>query len=381
MSDNKASKKKSGKSIAGAMRTVSRLLNIIAIVLLLLSYCAAYVDPSKFWWFAFLGLGYPVLLLINLGFVIYWAILRRKFAFVSLISILIGWNMLWVHLQFQGKNNEVSGPYVIKVLTFNVKHLSGSVNGLTDGKAESVAKLVGGQKADVVVMQEFFSGAATFEAKISMFLKSTGLKYYTWRNYFPSRGRNRGNFCMVTLSRFPIVSSSEVNHNKRRVALITDLLVAGDTIRLINVHLKSNQLNQDELSLVDFDLQHNSDSEAVRRGSKNIYWKLRKAFIDRAMDAREVAHAVNASPYPVIISGDFNDTPASYTARTILKGLKDAFVEAGSGYGNTYAGNLPPIRIDYLAASQQFDIEQYGVIRKKRSDHYPVTATFVLRHD
>ncbi|HAQ65413.1 MAG TPA: hypothetical protein DCR43_06135 [Bacteroidales bacterium] len=381
MSDTKARKKKSGKGFAGAMRTVVRLGNIVAVVLLLLSYSAAYVNPSKFWWLAFLGLGYPVLLLINLGFVVYWAVLRRKFAFISLISILLGWNMLWSHFQFSGKSDEVYSPHAIRVLTYNVRHLSGSVSETTNGKAGDVAKLVGGRKADVVVMQEFYSGAATFESKIAMFLKSTGLTYYTWRNYFPSRSKNRGSFCMVTLSRFPIVSSSEVDYGNRRVALITDLLVSGDTIRLINVHLKSNQLNQDELNLVDFDLQHNSDSESVKKGSKKIYWKLRKAFIDRARDAGEVARAIKSSRYPVIVSGDFNDTPASYTARTILKGLNDAFVEAGSGYGNTYAGNLPPIRIDYLAASPEFEIEQYAVIREKHSDHYPVTATFVLLHE
>ena len=38
---------------------------------------------------------------------------------------------------------------------------------------------------------------------------------------------------------------------------------------------------------------------------------------------------------PVILCGDFNDTPASYTYRTVKGDLTDGFRDCGSGFGYT----------------------------------------------
>jgi len=90
------------------------------------------------------------------------------------------------------------------------------------------------------------------------------------------------------------------------------------------------------------------------------------------------AHAAQC-PYPYIISGDFNDTPASYSVNQMAKGLKNAFREKGSGFGRTYNGSFPNYQIDYIMASTQFDIASYHITEKKLSDHYPVRSDLVLK--
>jgi endonuclease/exonuclease/phosphatase family metal-dependent hydrolase len=82
----------------------------------------------------------------------------------------------------------------------------------------------------------------------------------------------------------------------------------------------------------------------------------------------------------VVVCGDFNDTPNSYTYHQISKGLNDAFREAGSGIGTTYVGKIPFLRIDYILYSKErFDPLYFKVIRKNLSDHYPVVSTLKIK--
>ena len=56
----------------------------------------------------------------------------------------------------------------------------------------------------------------------------------------------------------------------------------------------------------------------------NILRKLKRAFLKRASQVEIIQEYVRRSPYPVILCGDFNDTPVSYTMGTLTNELKDA---------------------------------------------------------
>ena len=84
------------------------------------------------------------------------------------------------------------------------------------------------------------------------------------------------------------------------------------------------------------------------KGIRAIGSRLKTAFTMRAEQAQIIANYIKDSPHPVIVMGDFNDTPQSYAYRKIKKGLNDSFRKSGRGFGNTYAGELPSFRIDYI---------------------------------
>jgi endonuclease/exonuclease/phosphatase family metal-dependent hydrolase len=83
---------------------------------------------------------------------------------------------------------------------------------------------------------------------------------------------------------------------------------------------------------------------------------------------------LDKSPYPNIVSGDFNSVPGSFTYHRIKGDLQDTFLKKGAGLGNTYVGLSPTLRIDYILADKSFDVLQYKSPTLFLSDHFPVIA-------
>jgi endonuclease/exonuclease/phosphatase family metal-dependent hydrolase len=90
---------------------------------------------------------------------------------------------------------------------------------------------------------------------------------------------------------------------------------------------------------------------------------------------------MNKSPYPVIICGDFNDTPVSYAYHQLTSNYQDAFECCGNGIGKTLKGKIPAFRIDYVIYDNNFTPLSYQELKVNLSDHYPVKSEFVIKPD
>jgi endonuclease/exonuclease/phosphatase family metal-dependent hydrolase len=116
------------------------------------------------------------------------------------------------------------------------------------------------------------------------------------------------------------------------------------------------------------------DKEDFSLHALKIYSKLSDAFELREHQMDYLVHEMARCPYPIILAGDFNDTPSSYVYTEITSKLDDTFVEKGNGFSITYAGRLPFLRIDYVMKSERFKTENYKRHKVDFSDHYPVSA-------
>jgi endonuclease/exonuclease/phosphatase family metal-dependent hydrolase len=115
-------------------------------------------------------------------------------------------------------------------------------------------------------------------------------------------------------------------------------------------------------------------SEGNLAESKNIIYKIKLGVLKRASQANFIKDEMNHSPYPIIVCGDFNDVPVSYSYEKIGKGMKNAFVEKGSGISRTFSSISPTLRIDNIFTDQNFKIVDYTRIKKSYSDHFPIIA-------
>jgi endonuclease/exonuclease/phosphatase family metal-dependent hydrolase len=240
------------------------------------------------------------------------------------------------------------------------------------GSEGRIIEFLKNQKPDLVCLQEFFVNGipAKKEAEI---IKNLGGKYYSHMK-LTGRGKNRY-YGIITLSRYPIVRKGEIIHPaSSSLSIFTDIVIDRDTFRIFNNHLQSFRSKAIERSFLE-EITGPGEDVAFNQ-VKSISSSLRKGFIQRALQASAVKLKIDESPYPVIVSGDFNDTPVSYSYRKMRKGLNDSFVISGYGAGFTYKGKYPANRIDYILFDNALESRGFDVFRVKYSDHYPVAAYF-----
>ena len=191
--------------------------------------------------------------------------------------------------------------------------------------------------------------------------------------YYTGDQSNRNGFGIATFSRYPIIKKSRIPFNTSfNAAMYTDILFQSDTVRVFNIHLQSINFRQEDYAFMDT-VRLKYSNEQIK-GIRNIGSQLKKAFTMRAEQSEMIANYIRDSPHPVIVMGDFNDTPQSFAYRKIKKGMHDSFRASGRGFGNTYAGELPSVRIDYIMYSNPIISYQFKRIKIDYSDHFPITT-------
>ncbi len=105
------------------------------------------------------------------------------------------------------------------------------------------------------------------------------------------------------------------------------------------------------------------------KAAKDLIHKMKDNYRKRADQADSIHAEIERSPYPVLVCGDFNDTPASYTYRQIRKGLTDGFRDCGSGYQYTFRQLYKLWRIDYVFYSKPLKGHECYSPEKSYSDH------------
>ncbi|HEY1872287.1 MAG TPA: endonuclease/exonuclease/phosphatase family protein, partial [Chitinophagaceae bacterium] len=101
-------------------------------------------------------------------------------------------------------------------------------------------------------------------------------------------------------------------------------------------------------------------------------------FVNRSLQANTAKEQIKQSRHPVIVCGDFNDIPNSYTYFTVRGKLRDAFLIKGSGIGRTFNSISPTLRIDYVLPSKEFEVLQFKRVVRNLSDHYMLVADLKL---
>jgi len=356
-------------------------LNFLAVCCLLLSYTAGYISPSRYWIFAFFGLAYPVFIFINLIFIILWLILWKRMVFLSLITVFAAWNQITSLLPLHFSNPKPPKAVSVKIISYNVHSLYGYVKSQSVPETRSkVTEFLTNQQPDIICIQEFFAMGENFNKTVSRFTRAIHLNNYFFKNYREFWDKEKIN-AIATFSKFPIVRSGSIGFPDKSIfAIFTDLMIDQDTVRVYNLHLEPIRFGDDDYSFYSKLTDAEANTPRIKDGSKKMAWKLKRAFIQRSRQVDMLVGHLNLCPYPLIICGDFNDTPSSYTYHRLTSRWNDAFKKAGREFlGSTYAGKLPSFRIDYILYGDYFSATHYQKFNIDLSDHYPITATLFIK--
>ncbi|MDD4143589.1 MAG: endonuclease/exonuclease/phosphatase family protein [Prolixibacteraceae bacterium] len=338
----------------------------MAVVALVISYLSGFISPDKWWWPSFFGLAYPVLLIINFIFVVVWLIVKPRYSLLSLAVIISGCGFMMRFIQVKGRLTEEKG---IKVLSYNVKHFAGQGQEDDQGTAQIITQFFKDQEPDIICLQEvrlrkntIFNLAQTVE----------DLKFIQHYQY----ARSGTTFGSVTMTRYPIVNMGEIRFKgSGNITIYTDVLIESDTVRIFNIHLQSYKMDPGSYSVI----YSWPDEEGEYKKLREMGSRFKRAFDLRARQVQEIGKYIEECPYEIILCGDFNDTPVSYSYGQLSKHLKDAFVSSGKGIMPTYIGELPSLRIDYIFHSEGYNSYNFKTYDFRHSDHLPVSCKLLKK--
>lgn len=312
---------------------------------------------------------------------LFLAIKKNKVSILVLFVILLGWNHLNNYIRIIRKSPNVVdlssmtesniNQATAKILSYNVQMFNLYDKDNKEKSVDRFFNFMNGENFDIICLQEVLT-ADIFKLSLREIKQNLS---NTKNSYVQFTGGKQSNhrYGIAIFTKFPIINKGEILFkNTSNLSIFIDLLIGGDTIRVYNNHLQSFRLGNENFRFLT-ELEKSMEDPPIQE-VRDIASRMKNAYIKRAGQAELLSKHIHASPYPVIVCGDFNDTPVSYAYHTIRKDLKDSFVETGLGLGKTYSRIIPSYRIDYIFHSPDLTSSEFKTIRKDYSDHYPVRA-------
>ncbi|MCF2447135.1 endonuclease/exonuclease/phosphatase family protein [Dyadobacter sp. CY345] len=346
----------------------------------LLVYALTYWVPTPHWAAGFLMMSLPVTIIINIIFVFIFLLVDSKKCLAPIFLIVLG--SVFLPRTYQFGNDSIkpiakkSAEKTFTVMNYNVygfwvtqRHVRAD-----DIKTERMKEWIIKQDADILCMPEFNNEKQLPTYRTVKYFRESGYPYY---NLLGEDMNEKSTFkSLAIFSKFPIIKHKEESFEQQNGLMYVDVVIQKDTVRVIGVHLYSMSLQLKTLvSQKEFD--------GVKRETRSTLSSMKRGFSARTNEVRILEKWIRESPYPIIVCGDFNETPYSYFYGRTRALLKNAFEENGEGFGFTY--NRIPwfIRIDnQFYDDKALDLLDFKTLKDiKYSDHNPSFGTYSVNRD
>ena len=357
-------------------------MTVAALSMLTLAYLTPFIHPNTIPLLPLVGLGYWIILSSVMVLLIIWALMKSRWTLIILGFILIGGKLHFRTFAF-GSNEEQKNGTELHILSYNVRlfdlyNVKQSNSYITRNKIFSYLKE---RDADVVCFQEFYHQDRPSKFVTRDTLKQI-LKTVDTHERYAHKMNGHQNFGIAVFSKYPIIEKGNVafpeEHSSFNYCIYTDIIKDTDTFRIYNVHLQSIKLQKDDYALFD---ENNTNSAEQSSNIFKLIQKINRAYPVRAEQAEIIMTHIDNSPYPVVVCGDFNDTPLSYCYNQFSATLTDAFRNTSKGIGSTYAGKIPVGRIDYIFHSASIGSRDFVIQKEKLSDHYAIDCKLFIKHE
>ena len=323
-----------------------------------------------------LGLAVPVLLVSCLIVTLCWALARRKWAFITLTAFFFNWEYLTAVIRF-GSPHEVSATApapnrqgensgYLTVATYNVHNFGNEITGYS---CKQIAMYMQQQHVDVLCFQEFGENKHFTADSLRR-----ALSHWQYA-IIPADDSIRGILPIAVFSRYPLIGGRFITYpHSANCSMLCDIILNTDTIRLLNNHLQTTSVSQNrkkwERELATDNTRR--EAQAVQDAAETLH----ENFVKRAFQTDSICQLATTSPHPVLVCGDFNSLPSSYTYHRLSESLKDGFKTGGHGYMYTYRYGKRMLRIDYAFHSPELECtDYYSPNLDLCSDHNPVIFT------
>jgi len=352
--------------------------SVLSIIALLLSYLSVFVHPSSLRYLPVFGLGYLIIAGVHVLLLLIWIFMKSKvWLLIMFGTLLLGGRLHFRSISIGWDDENTLKTEEYKVLSYNVRLFD--VYNQDPAKAkenkEAIFNYLEASKADIYCFQEFYHQEESEEYNTKEILtKRLKTPYHHAR--LSVSDYKKQSFGVAIFSKHEIVSQGEVSFDEVEktfnYCVYVDIVSKKDTIRVYNVHLQSIHFQKDDYALFNEDNPQasNENSQAVK-----LLNKILDAYPIRAEQAVKLTEHMKLSPHPIIVCGDFNDAPMSYTYNQFHRFLEDAYLNTSLGIGRTYAGKVPAGRIDYIFYDESMGSRNFVIQKEKLSDHYAISCS------
>ena len=328
----------------------------LLVVLSVLTLLCQYISPAKMGFVSTVVLAAPILYLLDIVVALYWVV-RMMWKPLIVMSLLVVVGAFYAPRYFvadvwRDHKSRYSESQDTKILSYNLR----------GGVAEGLVEQVRSYRPNIFCLQEIPTGHSAW--------RELREKYNT-----TYREGAEGSCHIFTPHR--ILKSGKVGNLPPQNGVWADVIINKDTVRVVNLHLRTTTIHSEDTKFLE---QHEYILDKERNSKlSSIITRLTENNVVRAEQAEAVAEFLNDSKYRVVLAGDFNDVPLSYTYRKVRGGLKDSFLKGGDGYSYTYNTFYRLLRIDNVFVSPSIKIASYEVdTTAHHSDHYPVIVRLKL---
>jgi len=345
--------------------------NIATVLIMLLTGYADRLYPPDHPLLSVLGLTFPVFLLLNLLFLLFWVVFKWRRLWIPIVGYLLAYPPIATYLPLNPRQEVPEG--CIKVLTYNVCAYGGNYK--YEDAFERIIDYLKEQDADIVCLQEDVDTWRRYA-----FLRFE--KIYPYNDTTVICNTSESLNGVGIHSRYPILRKERIDYPSSANGSVAYYLLRGkDTLLVVNNHLESTHLTAEDRTRYKDMLRGDIDSDTARAESMLLFDKLGQAAVLRAKAVDHIVDYINAhNQYPTIVCGDFNDTPISYTRRSLARHLTDCFKQSGRGVGLSYNQKGFWVRIDHILCSSHFTPYNCEIDSKiDFSDHYPMVCSLKMK--
>ena len=351
------------KHIKVILSRIMLAVNIVLAVLLLVSAWGGHINPHTFGWQVSLTLIFPFLVVAVFAFMIAWLVVTSRKWLLSFCTLLLCVCQIRTYCPINMSQPVPKGS--IKVVSYNTYGLGWGQKDSTihsqmmDYLRHSDADLLCAQESNYNMghKQRVESAVAHWAYRDSVFFEKGGNALTLFSN-FPILDRH-------------IVRSSSPNH----VCVVYRVKIESDTVVVVNCHFISNAINPADKATYQ-KIVTISDRDSTSEDILRLGRKVNDAGLRRADQADSLAlYLERYKDKPVIVCGDFNESPLSYVHTRLCRQLNDAYTASGNGPGISYHLNKMYFRLDNILCSDHW--RSFGAKvdnRQKMSDHYPIEA-------
>ncbi len=355
--------------VSPIVKLILKIATLVVYFITLLCCFGGYVPPEILALPSVLVLALPYMVIATVILILIW-LLRKAWIIsaIGIITLIIGWTPIHMNFPFNRPHEPVADAVTFKLLTWNVAH--GVEFTKPDDDDNRTFRAILHEDADIVCLQEMKNFSVKAIPNMSQELYDSICAKYPYRERYDAHD-------VQIFSKYPFTRMRQAEDHYYPNARFARFSIEGHSFMLCNVHLTSYAIDPKDQTVISGIRSPQGLEHSLKNFKNTVYHKLTTSFPLRSGVTKNLLWNIREYRGPVIVCGDFNDVPASWTYRLFIKdGFKDAYAETNMFSTATFYNNFLFFHIDqimYRGLIRPLNVERIDI---RSSDHYGLTAVF-----